>query len=148
MAISYRPKVGEILECNFGQFRTLHTGDFDLRHFDGRIPPEMVKRRPVVVLNGKLGGGCLVVPISSSQDLGGINQRIHVHIEPELFPATDFYDVRDRWVKAELIQAVSVQRLFKLIDNGVRFDHYFPREKVEQIQRAVVRSVSASTLLK
>ena len=65
MAITYAPKVGEILECNFGQFEfTTGTENINDKNYNGRIPPEMVKRRMIVVLNGKLDSGCLVVPIS------------------------------------------------------------------------------------
>jgi uncharacterized protein YifN (PemK superfamily) len=148
MAITYRPKVGEVLECDFGQFKLMPNGDFDQRNFDGRIPPEMIKRRLVVVLNGKLGGSCLVVPISSTQNMGGVSQGLHVPLEPDLFKVTDFYDRRDRWAKSELIQPVSNKRLYKLMDNGKRFDHYLPREKVELVQRAVIKAVSAGALIK
>lgn len=147
MAITYRPKVGEVLECNFGQFKQLNNGDFDKRNIDGRIPPEMVKKRLVAVLNGKVGG-CLVVPISSSKDLGSVNQGLHVPLAPELFRVTDFYDNRERWAKAELIQNVSRERLYKLKDNSQRFDCYLPRDVVEQIQRSVIKSISALSLIK
>ena len=148
MAITYRPKVGEVLECKFGFFKELPDGSTDNRNFDGRIPPEMIKQRLVVVLNGKLGGNCLVVPISSSEDLGGVGQSLHVHLPPDLFKVTDFYDKRDRWAKAELIQAVSSKRLFKLRDKEQRFDHHLPREQVEIIQKSVIKAISATALIK
>jgi uncharacterized protein YifN (PemK superfamily) len=147
MAITYRPKVGEVLECNFGQFKLLNNGDFDKRNIDGRIPPEMIKKRLVVVLNGKVGG-CLVVPISSTKDLGSTAQGLHVPLSPDLFRVTDFYDKRERWAKAELVQNVSRDRLYKLIDNGQRFDCYLPRDVVEKVQRAVIKSISALSLIK
>lgn len=148
MAITYRPKVGEVLECDFGQFKLLADGSFDSRNFDGRIPPEMIKRRLVVVLNGKLGGSCIVVPISSTQDMGGGSRGLHVYLKPDLFRVTNFYDRRDRWAKAELVQPVSTKRLYKLTDDGQRFDLYLPRSEVELIQRAVIKGVSATALLK
>ena len=58
--ITHRPKVGDILECDFGEWAIPIS-------FDGHIKPEMRKRRLVVILNGNLdGGACIVVPISSS----------------------------------------------------------------------------------
>ena len=101
MAITYHPKVGEVLECNFGRFKQLSDGQIDPRNFDGRIPPEMVKQRMVVILNGKLNGNCLVVPISSAKDIGKIGQGLHVPLAPDLFEITSFYDRRERWAKAE-----------------------------------------------
>ncbi|STL47455.1 yifN [Escherichia coli] len=54
MAINFSPKVGEILECNFGNYPVSQNGPFSTTYYDGRIPPEMIKNRLVVVLNGKL----------------------------------------------------------------------------------------------
>lgn len=147
MAITYSPKVGEVLECDFGQFKQLTNGDYDKKNIDGRIPPEMIKKRLVVVLNGKLGG-CLVVPISSSKNIGGVNQGLHILLTSDLFRVTDFYDTRDRWAKAELVQNVSKERLYKLRDKGLRFDTYLPRETVELVQRAVIKAISATVLVK
>lgn len=44
--ITHRPKVGEILECNFGKWS-------EPPSFDGHLPPEMCKKRMVVVLNSR-----------------------------------------------------------------------------------------------
>lgn len=141
MAITYNPKVGEVLECNYGDHAT--TEDFD-----GHIPPEMRKKRMVVILNGKLGGACLVVPISSKKDLGSIGRGYHVELDTSYFRITDFYDRRERWAKADTVEHVSKKRLFKMRDGNQRFDQYLPREVVELIQRAVIKALSAQTLLK
>ncbi|HGU7073016.1 TPA: hypothetical protein ACG71J_003799, partial [Escherichia coli] len=53
MAINFSPKVGEILECNFGNYPVSQNGQFSTTYYNGRIPPEMIKNRLVVVLNGK-----------------------------------------------------------------------------------------------
>lgn len=141
MAITYAPKVGEVLECNFGEYVT------DERNFDGHISPEMRKKRMVVVLNGKLGGGCLVVPISSTQGIGSVQRGIHVHIPANSFKVTGFYDVRDRWAKADTVQYVSRKRLFKMRDGYNRFDLYLPRDVVTSVQIAVIKAISAGALL-
>lgn len=146
MAIPHSPKTGEILECNFGNFQTQETGDpID---FNGRIPPEMIKRRMVVVLNGRLGKSSIVVPISSSKDQGGINQGHHVELDTELFPVTDVYDRRERWAKANLVQHVSHKRLFKIRENGRNISVYLPRETVGLIQQAAVKALNAGYLIK
>lgn len=146
--INYSPKVGEVLECDFGKFQyNPETQETIMDNYDGRIPPEIVKRRMVIVLNGKLDSGCLVVPISSTQNLGGISKGLHVPIEPHNFKITNFYDMRERWAKTDLIQMVSKKRLYKLMDNGQRFDHHLPREVVTQVQLAVIKAVSATALL-
>jgi uncharacterized protein YifN (PemK superfamily) len=150
MSINYHPKTGAILECEFGDFKVDESGVVDNTYFDGHVPPEMVKNRLVVVLNGKLGGSCLVVPISSKQHLGSIAQGRHVLLKNELFDLRDdFYDDRDRWAKAELIQPVSRFRLFRLKDGtGGRYSPHLDRDSVELIQRSVIKSISAMALLK
>lgn len=148
MAITYTPKVGEVLECNFGDFKRLESsGTFDEKNYDGRIPNEMIKRRMVVVINAKLDGNCLVVPISSTKRISSIKSGHHVPLDKNLFRITDFYDKRDRWAKAETIQLVSKKRLFKLKDNNSRFDLYFPRETVTSIQKAIIKTINANALI-
>lgn len=148
MAITYAPKVGEVLECDFGKFQYHGDGtQIDHKNYNGRIPPEMVKRRMVVVINGKMNGGCLVVPISSSKDIGSIQRGIHVPLEDKYFRVTKFYDQRERWAKCDLIQLVSKKRLFKLIDEGQRFDQSLPREKVTEIQQSIIKVINATSLI-
>ncbi|WP_318448911.1 type II toxin-antitoxin system PemK/MazF family toxin [Photobacterium leiognathi] len=148
MAITYTPKIGEVLECDFGNFKK--TGnEFDKRNYDGRIPNEMIKRRMVMVINPKIGGGChLVVPISSTKNLGAIRNGTHVSLDEQFFRVTDFYDKRERWAKCEALQLVSNQRLFKMIDDGVRFDQYLNREIVELVQRGIIAAINAKSLVK
>ena len=68
VAINFSPKVGEILECNFGNYPVSQNGQFSTTYYDGRIQPEMIKNRLVVVLNGKINGNaCIVVPLSTSR---------------------------------------------------------------------------------
>lgn len=141
MAIQqHRLKVGEILECDYGQFSSTF-------HVDGHIPPEMVKKRLVVVLNAKLNGLAIVVPISSTKNLDGIKKGYHIEIQPELVKNTSFYDKRTRWAKSELIQAVSRHRLYLIYDKGVRIIQILPRDVVVKIQKAVIKAISANTLL-
>ncbi|MDD9197451.1 type II toxin-antitoxin system PemK/MazF family toxin [Aliivibrio sp. S3MY1] len=148
MAITYIPKVGDILECDFGNFKIIEQG-YDERNYDGRIPNEMIKRRMVMVINPKVGGGChLVVPISSTKNIASINNGTHVEITSDYFRVTNFYDKRERWAKCEALQLVSKYRLFKMIDNGERFEQKLPREMVELVQRGIIAAVNAKSLLK
>lgn len=63
MAIKHRPKVGEILECDFGHWA-------EPESVNGHLPPEMRKRRLVVVLNGDIDGQSAVIAL-----LGIFNRR-------------------------------------------------------------------------
>ncbi|WP_439257262.1 type II toxin-antitoxin system PemK/MazF family toxin [Lonepinella sp. BR2271] len=137
----HRLKVGDILECDYGLLSQ------NINNFDGHIPPEIVKRRMVVVLNAKLQGLALVVPISSTKNISGIQNQYHIEIDSNLIQETSFYDKRQRWAKAELIQAVSRQRLFPIYHQGKRIDNRLPYTLVEQIQKAVIKAISANILL-
>jgi uncharacterized protein YifN (PemK superfamily) len=148
MAISYNPKVGEVLECNFGELTPIGDDGIARRsNFNGRMPPEMVKQRMVVVLNGKLGDGCLVVPISSTKNIKSIHGGVHVSLDPKLFKVTDFYDIRERWAKAEVVQQVSKKRLFKMRDKNGPFSLYMPPGVVVDIQKAVITAIKAKGLI-
>lgn len=141
MAIAYSPRVGEILECDFGEFMVPPLRPI----FNGIISPEIRKRRLCIVLNGKLPNGCvLVVPVSSSGNANAVQRGIHVLLPQGLINVTNFYDNRDRWAIAECVGSVSKQRLFKLPQGAAG---NAPRDFVELIQRAVIKTVSASSLL-
>jgi len=80
MPINFSPKVGQILTCNYGNYLKDEKGDVVSTAVDAHIPPEMIKCRLVVVLNGRLNGNaCIVVPISTTKDTAklkeGANKR-------------------------------------------------------------------------
>ncbi|MEY8214276.1 MAG: type II toxin-antitoxin system PemK/MazF family toxin [Colwellia sp.] len=142
MAITYTPKVGDILECDFGNLQEGKPYDFDKR-----VPYEMVKNRMVVIINPKLNGNCLVVPISSKKNLDSINRKMHIDLPQKFFRVTSFYDKRERWAKCETIQLVSKERLFKMRDGAMRFEQSLDRETVTLIQKAICKSINAQSLL-
>lgn len=144
MVLKYTPKVGEVVECNFGEFLQPPPRPI----FDGLIPPEIRKQRMVVVLNGRLPNGCcLVVPVSSSGNKNAVDRGLHVHLSTHLFTPTHFYDKRDRWALAECITHVSKDRLSQIKQRGAPISTFLPREKVREIQRAVIKIIGASSLL-
>lgn len=144
MAINYSPKVGEILECDFGDFREPALNPV----YDGLIPAEIRKRRLVTVVNGKLPNNCvLVVPISSTQNKNAQDRGFHIPIPTALITITDFYDRRDRWAITECITHVSKQRLSKVKHRGQPLNDKLPRELMEEIQRALIKALNAGSLL-
>lgn len=144
MALTYTPKVGEVLECDFGDFLQPPIRPV----YNALMPPEIRKRRMVVVLNGRLPNGCtLVVPISSSGNANAVQRGIHVLLPTQLFTVTSFYDKRDRWALAECITHVSKDRLSQIKEKGAPIPTYLPRDKVTEIQKAVIKTISAAALL-
>jgi len=147
MAINFTPKVGQVLECNYGNY-TKDTEGKVISGFDFHIPPEMVKNRLVVVLNGRLGGGCLVVPLSTTYDKEKTAKKIHVEVDKEEIQALSYFDQQTRWAKADLIQQVSMKRLNRprRADRGDA-EITLDRALVEKIQRAVIKAIGAASLL-
>lgn len=144
MTIAYSPKVGEILECHFGEYRDPRLEP----PYDGHLPSEIRKKRLVVVLNGKLPNNCcLVVPISSSHAPNSVTRGYHVPIPTNLITQTSFYDRRDRWAITDCIAHVSKERLFQIKERGAPITDILPRALVEAIQRAAIRTLNASSLL-
>lgn len=98
MAITYHPKPGEVVIC-----------DFD---FGGFRPPEMVKRRPVVIVSRKDSHGrglCTVVPVSATPPTKAASWH---HPLPHL-RVPGFADTADRWAKCDMLATVSFARLNK-----------------------------------
>ncbi len=152
MAISRSPGVGEVLQCDFGDDYPRDANDEVIKtelSVNTRLPPEMVKKRLVVVLNGKMAGGCMVVPVSSSKKRGQstTTAKYHVPIPCDLIQGHDYFtpDV-ERWALAQQVQLVSKDRLNPFHpDPTVTLT--LPSELVTQVQRAVVKAIKASSLL-
>lgn len=149
MAITHSPKVGEILECNYGDYLKAANGQTITNDYNGHVPPEMVKNRLVVVLNGKLNGNaCIVVPLSSTSDPHKTQRGLHVEIAHDLIEDLQFFGQTTRWAKADLIQQVSSLRLNRprLASRGFLNQH-LPRDVVTQIQTAVIKCINAASLV-
>lgn len=92
--LSFYPKVGTLLMCDFC----------------GNIVPEIVKRRPVVVMTPPLIARsklAIVVPLSTTAPK--IAQHWHVKLKKNYHPNED--DNLDVWAKCDLITHVSLSRL-------------------------------------
>ena len=96
--LPYLPRPGEVLVCNFDD--------------GGFMPPEMVKKRPVIVVSRKDSHGrylCTVVPVSATAPE---IRRIWHHPLPHL-RVPGFADSEDRWAKCDMIATVGFARLHK-----------------------------------
>ena len=79
--------------------------------FKGFIDPEMVKRRPVVVVSPRLrqrGKLCAIVPLSTTPPSQLMPYHYKLHTDPEL---PEPYNSKYHWVKADMIYTVSFDRL-------------------------------------
>ena len=96
MTIQFPPVPGDILICDFSS---------------GFRPPEMVKRRPVLVLSPRLrhwDGLCTVVPLSTTAPRRAVPYQCLVTLPfapPPPFQATEV------WAKADMLATVAFARL-------------------------------------
>lgn len=91
MAIQYAPKDGTILICNF----------------DG-VLPEMVKRRPVVMVSSVSSGLAIVVPLSTTAPLKIKAWHFFLHLSE---PLPKPYNCLDCWAKGDMVSVVAFGRL-------------------------------------
>ena len=115
--------------------------------FKGLNKPEMVKRRPVIVVSPKMkdrAGLCTIVPLSTTPPRPIKGYHLKLRIDPML---PHPYDEEYHWVKADMIYTVGFRRLFLPHDgkdqDGKRI--YDPRtvepDDMQLIQRCVLISL-------
>ena len=96
MAIKEHPKIGSILTCRFEP---------------GFVAPEMVKRRPVLVLSPKIMNRdqlCTVVCLSTTAPKPPMSYHCQIDFAPELPDHLESFGV---WVKADMVYSVGFHRL-------------------------------------
>ncbi|MBW7957192.1 MAG: type II toxin-antitoxin system PemK/MazF family toxin [Deltaproteobacteria bacterium] len=95
MSLPYHPPTGTIVICDF----------------HGLVVPEMVKRRPSIVISPRLrkrDGLCTVVPLSKTEPNPIMPYHYRLHLSPALPPP---YDSTPSWVKGDMLYTVSLKRL-------------------------------------
>jgi uncharacterized protein YifN (PemK superfamily) len=129
MPITFAPRPGTVLMCDY---RT------------GFVPPEMVKRRPVVVVAPAWRGPhgpFLVVPLSTTapRPVKLFHVRIPAGRYAFLSPSLDV------WAKCDVLAAVAPARLGRLHWSGLRAPTIEP-EDFRSIQRGVLHALGLSAL--
>jgi len=124
MAITFRPKAGEILQCDF----------------HGMMPPEMVKVRDVVIVAPHYQNRSLVavVPLSTTAP----NKVLPYHFALPSDPRPDGTGLRTVWAKCDMLYTFSTERLTMHHSNSrhgrrqaVRI--YLPQEALDAIKRCI-----------
>ncbi|WP_158047816.1 type II toxin-antitoxin system PemK/MazF family toxin [Skermanella pratensis] len=131
MAIKEHPPIGTVLFCDFDQ---------------GFKEPEMVKRRPVVVVSPKIGvrpGLCTVVALSTAEPVPKMPYHCRIDLDP---PLPEPWGDRMRWVKGDMVCAVGFHRLdfprYAKDVTGVRKYRYEPISS-EDLRRVRICILSA-----
>ena len=124
MSINFVPKPGTVLLCDYST---------------GFVPPEMTKRRPVVVLSPLPSPHrqphnltVLVAPISTSRP--EVAEAHHVCLLAGKYRFLKRHV--DSWVKGDMISNVSLRRLFLLSSSARLSPHHFLA-----VQRAVLHAL-------
>ncbi|WP_448212484.1 type II toxin-antitoxin system PemK/MazF family toxin [Colwellia sp. MEBiC06753] len=136
MGIKYSPKVGQILMCDFQGFKE----------------PEMVKRRPVLVIGTRPTGHGLVTVACLSTKKPEIIQPYHLLLESCHFPPHKFFDGKENWLKADMIYTVSFERL-DLIKIGtdakgrrLYFNQRLGKETMIQVRSCILHGINLGFL--
>ena len=125
--------------------KTIVICDFDMGGFK---PPEMVKRRPAVILVGRLpsrSGLVTVVPLSGTPAPVGCDYQCEITLGQRL-PAP-FDSQLEWWVKADMVATVSYARLDLLRTNRgpdgrrVYLKPKVTEEQFDQIRAAILRAL-------
>lgn len=136
MAINEHPAIGTILTCDFNK---------------GFIEPEMVKRRPVIVISPKISVRyklCTVVALSTKPPTIAMPYHCKLAFDP---PLPEPY-TGENWVKGDMVYAVSFDRL-DLIRTGkdqsgkrtYRYETISP-DQLKQVRKCVLSALGLASL--
>ncbi len=140
MPIKQHPELGTVMMCDFNQ---------------GFCPPEMVKRRPVVVISPRISnryGLCTIVCLSTDAPDPIMPYHCQINIRPKL--PSPRWESDGVWVKGDMIYTVAFHRLdfFRSgkTDTGVRKYILQPLddENIKKVRQCVLRSLNLSHLTK
>jgi mRNA interferase MazF len=139
MGLSYHPKIGTLLIC-----------DYDT----GFAPPEMVKRRPVVVISPQITkrvGLCTVIPLSTTPPENIMPYHCQIKINP---PLPKPWDAQEPWVKADMVFAAAFSRLNLIQEPRRRGDernyiiYALPDDELKKIRKCLLFSLGLGSLTK
>jgi len=132
VAITFHPKIGQILMCDFP--------------VDCFIVPEMVKKRPVLVVSSIPVRENLVtiVPLSGSEP--DPVKNYHYKILKKSLPQLGNFQEKDSWVKGDMIYTVGFHRLDLILlgkrdpNTGKRqyFNQKLSREAMKEIYKCIL----------
>ena len=139
MTVKFHPQPGTIVRVDLNE---------------GFRSPEMVKRRPAIILSPELPGRprlCTVVPLSTTDPKVIRSFHYLLTLDP---PLPQPYDSKEMWVKGDVVLTVAFHRLRFLNagkdDDGRRIYDIRQLEDAEfaEIQRCVMRGLGMGHLIR
>ena len=133
MGIQYHPGQGAVLICDYST---------------GFIVPEMVKRRPVIVICKPMKGRarlCTVVPLSTTPPMPAMRHHAEIKLP---FALPHPFSAETQWIKGDMVNTVSFDRLQLLrvgkdrLGNRLYLKPAIGSELLEVVQRCVAHGLS------
>ena len=137
MALAEHPSIGLVLTCDFEP---------------GFREPEIVKRRPVVVISPKMRGRpdlCTVVALSTTAPLRPLPCHAQINIHP---PLPERWTSQAVWVKGDMVYTVGLHRLDFIRlgkdQNGKRryYLHSLSNENLTLVRQCVLHGIGLRSL--
>ena len=123
-----------------------HAGTLVICDFRGSIEPEIVKRRPVIVVTPRLPHRshlCMIVPLSTTPP--DHPQPYHVRLSKNYHPNEDA-DL-PVWAKCDLVQSVSMRRLDRFKIGPRRYlSPKIDAEDLAAVRRGLLHALGFPTL--
>jgi Uncharacterized protein conserved in bacteria len=120
--------------------------------FKGMVPPEMVKRRPVIITNSARRGPKLaqVVCLSTVEPEPALG--CHMRIHDRYLPRDKFFMGKETWLKGDMVYTVSFDRLDYIragMDNGKRvyFKQKLNRDNMRQVYACMLHGMNLHRLI-
>ena len=139
VALTYHPKPGTILMCDFGQ---------------GFQSPEMVKKRPVIVVSPKrkrCSGLCTIVAISTVPPTPV--EHWNYMLPGAWLPQTPYFQAKPSWVKGDMIYRVAFHRLEgikigkdKVTGRRLYFNQVLDDEQMKKVYSCVLHALNLGNL--
>lgn len=138
MPLKFHPSQGAVLICDYST---------------GFILPEMIKKRPVVVVTPRPRRQrqlCTVVPLSTTKPEPV--EKHHCKLDALSLP--DKFSIPEVWVKCDMIATVSLERLdrikIKKNADGKRLyaNHYVINEDLQSIIKCILQGLGLEGLIK
>lgn len=140
MAINYHPRPGQILMASFEK---------------GFKPPEMDKRRPIVVLSPPMTGRPgLVTVVSLSSTPPDPIMPYHMTLPKAALPQVGLFQKKETWVKGDMVYALGFHRLDQIqlgkkdpqTGKRVYFNRRLGRDRMREIYTCVLESLNLGHL--
>lgn len=130
MALTFQPKVGSVLMCDF----------------DGFVEPEMVKKRPVVVIARNRSNSKLVTVVPLSCTPPTQMESHHYQLPRNPVPA---HKGKTCWAKCDMLATVAIARMDRLKKGWERVTPEVSAADLEAIRLGVVNALQLkNTILK